>query len=142
MIADRLGNRSGPIVRVAQSATLLLVGDTMPWANILTRTVIPNDEPNRAPKDKVLVGRGGRPLSPRTAARWITGGIAKAGLESVATGTGVRGRPATTCTHHWLQSGLNENAVSSWLGHSNPTVTLNMYLVLAPDTLGDIREVP
>ena len=27
-------------------------------------------------------------------------------------------------------------------GHSSPTVTLNTYLVLAPDTLGDINEVP
>ena len=26
-------------------------------------------------------------------------------------------------------------------GHSSPTVTLNTYLVLAPDTLGDISEV-
>ena len=37
--------------------------------------------------------------------------------------------------------GLNVNAVSAWLGHSSPTVTLNTYLVLAPDTLGNISEV-
>ena len=42
---------------------------------------------------------------------------------------------------HSLQSGLNVNAVSAWLGHSSLTVTLNTYLVLAPDTLGDISEV-
>ena len=40
-----------------------------------------------------------------------------------------------SCARHWLQSGLNVNAVSAWLGHSNPTVTLDTYLVLAPDTL-------
>ena len=48
--------------------------------------------------------------------------------------------------HYWtldqLQSGLNVNAVSAWLWHSSPTVTLNTDLVLAPDTLGDISEVP
>ena len=38
--------------------------------------------------------------------------------------------------------GLNVNAVSAWLGHSSPAVTLNTYLVLAPDTLGNISEVP
>ena len=37
--------------------------------------------------------------------------------------------------------GLDVNAVSAWLGHSSPTVTLNTYLVLAPDTLGNISEV-
>ena len=47
-----------------------------------------------------------------------------------------------SCARQWLQSGLNVNAVSAWLGHSSPTVTLNTYLVLAPDTLGDISEVP
>ena len=41
---------------------------------------------------------------------------------------------------HWLQSGLNVNAMSVWLGHSSPTVTLDTYLVLAPDTLGDISQ--
>ena len=51
-------------------------------------------------------------------------------------------QPATTWAGHWLQSGLNVNAISAWLEHSNPTVTLNIYLVLAPDTLGDISEVP
>ena len=33
---------------------------------------------------------------------------------------------------------LNVNAVSAWLGHSSPTVTLDTYLVLTPDTLGDV----
>ena len=47
-----------------------------------------------------------------------------------------------SCARHWLQSGLNVNAVSAWLGHSSSAVTLNTYLVLAPDTLGDISEVP
>ena len=47
-----------------------------------------------------------------------------------------------SCARHWLQSGLNVNAVSAWLGHSSPTVTLDTYLVLALDTpLGDISEV-
>ena len=30
--------------------------------------------------------------------------------------------------------------MSVWLGHSSPTVTLDTYLVLAPDTLGDISQ--
>ena len=58
---------------------------------------------------------------------------------TVATGTGAKGLGSHSlrhsCARHWLQSGLNVNAVSAWLGHSNPTVTLDTYLVLAPDTL-------
>ena len=84
-------------------------------------------------------------LSSRTAAKWITQGIAAAGLVTVATGTGVKGPVSHSlrhsCARHWLQSGLNVNAVSAWLGHSSPTVTLDTYLVLAPDTLGDISGV-
>ena len=96
--------------------------------------------------DKVFTGRCGKPLSARTAARWIADGITNAGLQAAATGTGAKG-PAShslrhSCARHWLQSGLNVNAVSAWLGHSSPTVTLNIYLVLAPDTPGDISEVP
>ena len=53
---------------------------------------------------------------------------------------GVKGPGSHSLRHsyarHWLQSGLNVNAVSAWLGHSSLTVTLNTYLVLAPDTLG------
>ena len=101
---------------------------------------------HRGPVDKVFTGRAGTPLSSRTAARWIADGITKSGLHAAATGTGVKG-PAShslrhSCARHWLQSGLNVNAVSAWLGHSSPTVTLNTYLVLAPDTLGDISDVP
>ena len=85
-------------------------------------------------------------FSARTAARWIRQGIAAAGLATVATGTGVKGPGSHSlrhsCARHWLQSGLNVNAVSAWLGHNSSTVTLNTYLVLAPDTLGDISEVP
>ena len=93
----------------------------------------------------MFTGRGSKPLSPRSAARWIAEGIAKAGLQAAATGTGVKG-PAShsllhSCARHCLQAGLNVNAVSAWLGHSNPTVTLDTYLVLAPDTLGDISGV-
>ena len=51
---------------------------------------------------------------------------------------GVKGPGSPACARHWLQSGLNVNAVSAWLGHSSLTVTLNTYLVLVPDTLGDI----
>ena len=62
-------------------------------------------------------------FSPRTAARWISQGIAAADLEAVATGTGVKGPGSYSlrhsCARHWLQSGLNVNA----------------------DTLGDISEV-
>ena len=91
--------------------------------------------PHRSPADKVFTGRSGKPLSPRSAARWIAEGIAKAGLQAVATGTGVKS-PAFhslrhSCARHWLQSGLNVNAVSARLGHSSPTVTLDTYLVLA-----------
>ena len=96
--------------------------------------------------DQVFAGRRGKRLSGRTAARWICDGITNGGIRSAATGTGAKG-PAYHSFHHscagrWLQSGLNVNAVSAWLGHCSPTVTLNTYLVLAPDTLGDIREVP
>ena len=51
--------------------------------------------PHRSPADKVFTGRSGKPLSPRSAARWIAEGIAKAGLQAAATGTGVKGRQAT-----------------------------------------------
>ena len=86
------------------------------------------------------------PFSARTATRWIAQGIADAGLESFATGTGVK-KPGShslrhSCARHWLQSGIEVNAVSVWLGHSSPAVTLNTYLVLAPGTLGDIDQVP
>ena len=102
--------------------------------------------PHRNPAEKVFTGRSGKPLSSRTAARWVADGITKADLQAAATGTGAKG-PAShslrhRCARHWLQSGLNVNAVSAWLGHSSPTVTLNTYLVLAPDTLGDISDVP
>ena len=80
-------------------------------------------------------------LSARTAAGWIAQGIAKAGLVAGATGTGVKGPGSHSCVRHWLQSSLNVNALSAWLGHSSPTVTLNTYLVLAPDTLCAISEV-
>ena len=96
--------------------------------------------PMGRPTDKVFA------LSPRTAARWIAQGIEKAGLDALATGTGAK-RPGShslrhSCARHWLESKLSVNAVSAWLGHSSPTVTLNTYLVLAPDTLGDISAVP
>ena len=80
-------------------------------------------------------------FSDRTAASWVTQGISAAGLVTVATGTGVKGQGSHSL-RHWLQSGLNVNAVSAWLGHSSPTVTLDTYLVPAPDTLSDISEVP
>ena len=66
-------------------------------------------------------------------------------METVATGTGVKGQDGSSlrhsCARHWLQSGLNVTVVSAWLGHSGPTVTLDTYPVLAPDTPGDINEV-
>ena len=72
----------------------------------------------------------------RTAARWITPGIAAAGLVTLATGTDIKGPGSHSLRHscviHWLQSGLNVNAVSARLGHSSPTVTLDIYL-------GDLR---
>ena len=46
---------------------------------------------------------------------------------TVATGTGVKG-PGSPSVRHWLQRGLNVNAVSAWLGHSSLTVTLDTYL--------------
>ena len=80
-------------------------------------------------------GRGRRQgCSPAVAAnRWRRGrqpvgsptGITKSGLNAAATGTGVKGpashslrhslRPFTGCSHR-----LNVNAVSAWLGHSEP----------------------
>ena len=84
-------------------------------------------------------------FSDRTATRWITLGIAAAGLVTVAAGSGVKGPGSYSqrhsCARHWLRSGLNVNAVSAWLGHGSPTVTLDTYLVLAPDTLGDIARL-
>ena len=102
--------------------------------------------PHQGLTDKVFTGPRSKPLSAKTAARYIGDGITNAGLQATATRTGAKG-PAShslhhSCARHWLQSGLNVNAVSAWLGHSSPTVTLNTYLVLAPDTLGDISEVP
>ena len=55
--------------------------------------------PHRSPGDKVFTGRGGKPLSPMSAARWIAEGIAKAGLQEAATGTGVKG-PASHSLRH------------------------------------------
>ena len=88
----------------------------------------------------------GFPLSSRTAARWIAGGITEAGLQPAATGTATKG-PAShslrhSCARYWLQPGLNVNAIPACLGRSSPTITLNVYLVLAPDTLGNISDVP
>ena len=97
------------------------------------------------PDDWVFAGHPGSPLSARTVNRWIAQGIGKAGLDAVATGTGTKGPGSHSlrhnCARYWLQSGRNVNAVSAWLGHSRPTVTLNTYLGLAPDTLGEISEV-
>ena len=98
------------------------------------------------PNDPVFAGHSGQALTPRTVNRWIAQAIVKAGLSGVATGTGKK-KPGShslrhSCARHWLQSGLAVHAVSAWLGHSSPTVTLNTYLVLAPDTLGDISAVP
>ena len=85
-------------------------------------------------------------FSLRTAHRWICQGIAAASLAAAAMGTGVKGRgrnnPHHSCARHWLQSDLNVDEVSAWLGDSSLTVTCNTYLVLAPETLGDISEVP
>ena len=41
---------------------------------------------------------------------------------------GVKRPGSHSCARHWLQSGLNVNAVSAWLGHSSLTVTLNSTL--------------
>ena len=65
---------------------------------------------------------------------------------AAAMGTDVKGRgrnnPHHSCARHCLQSDLNVDEVSAWLGHSSLTVTSNTYLVLAPETLGNISEVP
>ena len=91
--------------------------------------------PSPEPCGQVFTGPQWQATIPRSAARWIAEGIAKAGLQAVATGTGVKSLPSTVCAtaapRHWLQSGLNVNAVSARLGHSSPTVTLDTYLVLA-----------
>ena len=52
---------------------------------------------HRGPVDKVFTGRAGKPLSSRTAARWIADGITQAGLHAAAKGTRVKGPPATAC---------------------------------------------
>ena len=53
----------------------------------------------------------------------IVQGIAKADLATVATGTDVKGPGSHSCARHWLQSGLNVNAVSARQGRSSPTGT-------------------
>ena len=53
----------------------------------------------------------------------IAQGIAKADLATVATGTDVKGPGSHSCARHWLQSGLNVNAVSARQGRSSPTGT-------------------
>ena len=53
-----------------------------------------------------------------------------------------RDRLQTAIIRPRLQSSLNVNAGSTWLGHSSPTVTLDTYFGLVADTLGDISEVP
>ncbi|MCY4416790.1 MAG: tyrosine-type recombinase/integrase [Chloroflexi bacterium] len=55
--------------------------------------------PHRSAGDNVFIGRAGKPLSPRTATRWIADGITKAGLQAAATGTGAKG-PATHSLRH------------------------------------------
>ena len=97
--------------------------------------------PHRSPADRVFTGRSGKPLSP-TRPAGLPRGLRKRDCWRPPPEPASRAQPPTACARHWLQSGLNVNAVSAWLGHSSPTVTLNTYLVLAPDTLGDISEVP
>ena len=69
---------------------------------------------------------------------WMDGAAAVA----ETTYTPFESQPAPQMRPPLAAERLNVNAVSAWLGHSSLTVTLNTYLVLAPDTLGDISDVP
>lgn len=96
--------------------------------------------------------RPGRPndrvfeIDVRTARRWVLSAIKAAGLMDETTGTGQKGPGPHSLRHsyarHLLHSGIPVNAVSAWLGHSSPRITLDTYLPLAPGTLGDISTVP
>ena len=90
---------AAPGRRVQPSDVRFRVVPAYPWLVDAFRSVS-----HRSPSDKVSTGRGGKRLSPRTAARWIAERITKAGLQAAATGTGVK-------------------RVSS---HSRPTATLNL----------------
>ena len=100
--------------------------------------------PQGKPSDWVFPGRGGKQLSPSTADRIIARGIRGAGLDQFATGTG-RKRPGChslrhSAARHWLTT-QNVNIVSGWLGHANPRVTSEIYLVLAGGIMGDMSTV-
>ena len=82
------------------------------------------------PRDRV-VG-----LTRRTALRHIRDGIEAAGLDEESPGTGLQKAGAHSLRHsaarHWLTTaGVPLNVVSQWLGHTNPSVTLRTYLVIA-----------
>ena len=96
------------------------------------------------PGDLVFPGRGGRELNPATADRIIGKAIDRAGLREYATGTGARGPGCHSLRHsaarHWLTT-QDVNVVSAWLGHSNPRITAEIYLVLASGAMGNMEAV-
>ena len=101
--------------------------------------------PQGRPSDLVFPGRGGRELNPATADRIIKRAISLAGLDEYATGTGTK-RPGChslrhSCARHWLASGKKVNTVSAWLGHANPKITLEAYLVVTAGVLDDLDDV-
>ena len=53
--------------------------------------------PHRSPADKVFTGRSGKPLSPRSAARWIAEGIRKRDCRRPPPEPASRALPPTAC---------------------------------------------
>ena len=100
--------------------------------------------PQRKPGDLVSHGRKGQ-LPPAAADRIIATAIRDAGLDEYATGTGQK-RPGChslrhSCAQNWLPSGKPLNAVSAWLGHANPKITLEAYLVVTAGVMDDLDDV-
>ena len=83
-------------------------------------------------------------FSRRTAGRIVEAAIAKAGLEWNTDRAYAPGPHSLrhSAVRHWLDSQIPVNRVAQWAGHSSPTVTLNTYAPLAPDSTGSMAGVP
>lgn len=82
-------------------------------------------------------------FSRRTAARIVKAAVATAGLEWNTDRVYAPGPHSLrhSAIRHWLASGIPVNRVAQWAGHSSPTVTLNTYAPLAPDSTGSMAGV-
>ena len=84
------------------------------------------------------------PFSPDTALRAVQQGIERVGLTWNIDRVRKPGVHSLrhSAARHWLANGVPVNQVAVWLGHSNPMVTLQTYLPLAPDTAGSMGGIP